>query len=107
MWATARSVEQGESLYIHAYATWSEQKWLFDMHIINPGEPPSFGRDVPHLYMPMSAIFTPYTPAESSWREITRARDVQDLRRATKEIRAKRAMLPQRRHKALRIIVRT
>ena len=45
--------------------------------------------------------------AESSWREITRARDVQDLRRATKEIRAKRAMLPQRRHKALRIVVRT
>src|SRR5436190_20364177 len=41
--------------------------------------------------------------AESSWRGITRARDVQDLRRATKEIRAKRAMLPQRRHKAPRI----
>jgi hypothetical protein len=57
MWATARSVEQGESLYIYAYATRSEQKWLFDMHIINPGEPPSFGWDVPHLYVPMSAIF--------------------------------------------------
>ena len=57
MWATARSVEQGESLYIYAYATRSEQKWLFDMHIINPGKPPSFGWDVPHLYVPMSAIF--------------------------------------------------
>jgi hypothetical protein len=57
MWATARSVEQGEPLYIYAYATRSEQKWLFDMHIINPGEPPSFGWDVPHLYVPMSAIF--------------------------------------------------
>jgi hypothetical protein len=57
MWATARSVEQGESLYIYAYATRSEQKWLFDMHIINPGEPPSFGWDVPHMYVPMSAIF--------------------------------------------------
>jgi len=57
MWATARSVEQREPLYIYAYATRSEQKWLFDMHIINPGEPPSFGWDVPHLYAPMSAIF--------------------------------------------------
>jgi hypothetical protein len=57
MWATARSVEQGEPLYIYAYATRAEQKWLFDMHIINPGEPPSFGWDVPHLYVPMSAIF--------------------------------------------------
>ena len=57
MWAIARSVEQGESLYIYAYATRSEQKWLFDMHIINPGEPPSFGWDVPHMYVPMSAIF--------------------------------------------------
>jgi hypothetical protein len=27
------------------------------MHIINPGEPPSSGWDVPHLYVPMSAIF--------------------------------------------------
>jgi hypothetical protein len=62
MWATARSVEQGKPLYIYAYATQSEQKWLFDMHIINPGEPPSFGLDVPHLYVPMSAIFiTVYT----------------------------------------------
>ena len=42
---------------IYAYATRSEQKWLFDMHIINPGEPPSFGWDVPHMYVPMSAIF--------------------------------------------------
>jgi hypothetical protein len=57
MWATARSVEQGEPLYIYAYATRSEQKWLFDMHSIKPGEPPSFGWDVPHLYVPMSAIF--------------------------------------------------
>ena len=58
MWATARSVEQGEPLYIYAYAGLGrEQKWLFDMHIINPGEPPSFGWDVPHLYVPMSAIF--------------------------------------------------
>ena len=57
MWATARSVEQGEPLYIYAYATRAEQKWLFDMHIIKPGEPPSFGWDVPHLYVPMSAIF--------------------------------------------------
>ena len=39
MWATARSVEQGESLYIYAYATRSEQKY------------------VPHMYVPMSAIF--------------------------------------------------
>jgi hypothetical protein len=27
------------------------------MHIINPGEPPSFGWDVPHMCVPMSAIF--------------------------------------------------
>jgi hypothetical protein len=57
MLATARSVEQGEPLYIYAYATRSEQKWLFDIHITNPGEPPSFGWDVPHMYVPMSAIF--------------------------------------------------
>jgi len=57
MWAIARSVEQGESLYIYAYATRSEQKWLFDIHITNPGEPPSFGWDMPHMYVPMSAIF--------------------------------------------------
>jgi hypothetical protein len=57
MWATARSFEQGESLYIYAYATRSERKWLFDIHITNPGEPPSFGWDLPHMYVPMSAIF--------------------------------------------------
>jgi hypothetical protein len=57
MLATARSVEQGEPLYIYAYATRSEQKWLFDIHIANPGEAPSFGWDLPHMYVPMSAIF--------------------------------------------------
>jgi hypothetical protein len=61
MWAMARSIERGNPFYIYAYATRSEQKWQFDMHIENPGaerpnEPPCFGW-VPHIYVPVGEIF--------------------------------------------------
>jgi hypothetical protein len=62
MWAMARSIERGKPFYIYAYATRSDQKWQFDMHIENPGaerpnEPPCFGWKVPHIFVPVSEIF--------------------------------------------------
>ena len=47
MWATARSVEQGEPLYIYAYATRSEQKWLVDMHKSGRASVVRLGRAAP------------------------------------------------------------
>jgi DNA-binding transcriptional MerR regulator len=62
MWAMARSVERGKPFYIYAYAAPIKNKWQFDMHIENPGvehpgEPPCFGWEVPHIYVPVSEIF--------------------------------------------------
>ena len=57
MWASARSIEKGDPLLVYAYAARPNRKWLFDMHLAKPGEPPSFGYEVPHIYVPMSKIF--------------------------------------------------
>ena len=62
MWAMARSIERGKPFYIYAYATRSDQKWQFDMHIENPGaerpnELPCFGWKVPHIFVPVGEIF--------------------------------------------------
>jgi hypothetical protein len=62
MWAMARSVERGKPFYVYAYTAPSEGKWLFDVHIENPdvehpSEPPCFGWNVPHIYVPVGEIF--------------------------------------------------
>ena len=62
MWAMARSIERGKPFYIYAYATRFDDEWQFDMHIENPGvekpdEPPCFGWNVPHIYVPVGEIF--------------------------------------------------
>jgi hypothetical protein len=63
MWAMARSIERGKPFYIYAYAARQKSGWELDMYIENPGvvkpsQPPCFGWDVPHIYLPVSAIFT-------------------------------------------------
>jgi hypothetical protein len=62
MWFLARTVERGKPALIYAYATRSEGKWQFDMHIEGsdvekPTEPPCFGSKVPHIYVPVGEIF--------------------------------------------------
>jgi hypothetical protein len=64
MWGMARSIERGKPFYIYAYATRAGGKWRFDMHIettedkSKPNEPPRFGWDVPHIYVPVGKIFS-------------------------------------------------
>ncbi len=57
MWAVARSIERGKPLNIYAYASRSGEEWLFDMHFVNRGEPPCFGENVPHVFIPVSDVF--------------------------------------------------
>jgi hypothetical protein len=57
MWACARSVETNLPINIYAYAARSGDRWLFDMHLGDKGEIPSFGLQVPHVYVPISEIF--------------------------------------------------
>jgi hypothetical protein len=62
MWAMARSIEREEPFYIYAYAVRLGGEWEFDMHVENSGtekptEPPCFGWDVPHIYVPIGEIF--------------------------------------------------
>jgi hypothetical protein len=57
MWAVARAYERGKHLHVYLYACRPNKKWQFDMHVGNPGEPPCFGWNVPHIYVPMSDIF--------------------------------------------------
>ena len=57
MWAVARAFEKGKDLHVYLYAARTNQKWQFDMHAGNPGEPPSFGWNVPFIYVPLSEIF--------------------------------------------------
>lgn len=57
MWATARGLERGQPFPVYAYAARVENKWRFDMHVGKVGEPPCFGWQVPHIYLPMSEIF--------------------------------------------------
>jgi DNA-binding transcriptional MerR regulator len=63
MWAMARSIERGRPYLIYAYAARAKDKWQFDMHVENPGvekpsEPPCFGWEVPHIYVPVGEIFS-------------------------------------------------
>jgi hypothetical protein len=63
MWFLARTIERGRPALIYAYATRAGGKWQFDMHVENPGvekpsEPPCFGWDVPHIYVPVGKIFS-------------------------------------------------
>lgn len=62
MWFLARNLERGKPAHIYAYATRSGGKWEFDMHIEGPGiekpnEPPCFGWQVPHIFVPVGEIF--------------------------------------------------
>jgi hypothetical protein len=57
MWACARSVETNLPIIIYAYATRSEDRWLFDMHLGEKGAIPCFGLQAPHVYVPISEIF--------------------------------------------------
>lgn len=57
MWAVARSIERGKRFYVYAYATRSDDQWLFDMHFVKPAEPPCFGSDKPHIFVPVSDVF--------------------------------------------------
>jgi hypothetical protein len=61
-WAMARSIERGKPFFIYAYVTRQKGDWRYDMHVENPGtekprEPPCFGWDVPHIYVPVGEIF--------------------------------------------------
>jgi hypothetical protein len=63
MWGMARSIERGKPFFIYAYATRAGGEWRFDMHIETtdkgkPNEPPCFGWDVPHIYVPVGKIFS-------------------------------------------------
>ena len=57
MWACARSLERGKPLVIYGYATRVGREWALDMQLGEPGAPPCFGWDVPHLFVPMSSLF--------------------------------------------------
>jgi hypothetical protein len=57
MWACARSVEANQPINIHAYAARSADRWVYDMHLGEKGAMPSFGLQVPHVYVPISEIF--------------------------------------------------
>ena len=62
MWAMARSIERGKPLLIYAYTTRAQKKWQFDMHIESAGvdrptEPPCFGWETAHVYVPVGNIF--------------------------------------------------
>jgi hypothetical protein len=57
MWSVARSIEKGKPMVVYAYATRSGGEWVFDLHLGKAGEAPRFGWDVPHVYVPMSAVF--------------------------------------------------
>jgi hypothetical protein len=62
MWAVARAYERGKRLHVYLYASRPNLKWQFDMHVGELGEPPCFGWEMPHLYLPVSDIFiTVYT----------------------------------------------
>jgi hypothetical protein len=58
MAACARSYERGAPIAMYAYATRSENgEWLLDMHLFNYGEKPSFGWNVPHIFVPISDLY--------------------------------------------------
>jgi len=57
MWACARSVEANQPVNIYAYAARSADKWLFDVHLGEKVAIPSFGLQIPHIYVPISVIF--------------------------------------------------
>jgi hypothetical protein len=57
MWAVARGIENGKPFKISGYATQVKGKWVFDPRLGSERSDPSFGLDVPHLFIPMSSIF--------------------------------------------------
>jgi hypothetical protein len=59
MWAVARGIENGRPFLVYAYATHAGGEWQFDVHMEKTGGAPCFGWDVPHVYVPMSTIFSP------------------------------------------------
>jgi hypothetical protein len=59
MWAVARAYERGEKFAVYIYAARPHLKWEFDMHVGDLGQRPSFGWEVPHIYVPASDIFIP------------------------------------------------
>jgi len=59
MWASARAFERGEKFPVYIYAARLHRKWEFDMHVGELGQPPSFGWEVPLIYVPASDIFIP------------------------------------------------
>ena len=62
MWAVARGVENDKPFKTYSYATNATGKWLFDTQIGQQHQTPSFGLDVPHLFIPTGIIFeTVYT----------------------------------------------
>jgi hypothetical protein len=63
-WAVARSIERGQPMFIYAYTTREGEAWRLDMHVGRQIEPPSFGWDVPYIYIPVSEIFA-FVYAES------------------------------------------
>jgi hypothetical protein len=57
MWAVARAFERGEKFHVYIYVTRPRERWEFDMHVGELGEPPCFGWQLPHIYLPASEIF--------------------------------------------------
>jgi hypothetical protein len=58
MWAVARGVENNKPFKICSYATRSNGKWLFDMHLAGELHAPCFGLERPHLFIPIWLTFS-------------------------------------------------
>lgn len=58
MWAVARGVENDKPFKICGYGTFSKGKWLLDAHVGEDRHEPCFGREVPHLFIPMWRTFS-------------------------------------------------
>jgi hypothetical protein len=57
MWAVARGVENDRPFKIYSYATDRNGKWFFDTQVGEERCEPSFGLDIPHLFVPLWSIF--------------------------------------------------
>jgi len=58
MYACARAIERGKSQTVYAYAARRNGKWQLDVHVGRHGAEPCFGWAKPHLFVPMSELFT-------------------------------------------------
>lgn len=58
MWAVARAAEAGKQFKVYGYTAFRKGEWLFDMHVGDTLAQPCFGTEIPHIFVPMSDIFS-------------------------------------------------